>query len=127
MQQPSGSQVPVKVERATAGFAVSLSAGVLILIQGIVRLLHGSTAEFGLSVIRHRIFGGLALQVVGVVAIVFAVLILLGAFLIYSPGKELAGGIVVLIFAVLSISTGGGFLAGLILGIVGGALGLVKK
>lgn len=112
LQQPIGSQLPVKVERATAAFAISLSAGVLVLIQGAVRFLRGSTVEFGFDIIRHRIFGSLALQVVGIVAIVFAVLILIGAYLIYSPGNELAGGIMVLVFSVLSILTGGGFLEG---------------
>jgi hypothetical protein len=37
------------------------------------------------------------------------------------------GGILVLIFSILSIIIGGGFIIGLILGIIGGALGLAKK
>jgi len=62
-----------------------------------------------------------------VVGVIFAVLVLIGAILIYIPGKEVVGGILVIIFSLLSVITGGGFLIGLILGIIGGALGLAKK
>ena len=43
------------------------------------------------------------------------------------PGKEVIGGILVIIFSILSIVIGGGFIIGLILGIIGGILGLAKK
>jgi len=68
------------------------------------------------------IFSGLA-----AVGTIFAILVIIGAILIYMPGKEVIGGILVLIFSILSIVIGGGFLIGLILGIIGGALGLAKK
>jgi len=63
----------------------------------------------------------------GVISLIFGIIVLIGAFLIYMPGKEVIGGILVLIFSILSIFVGGGFLIGLILGIIGGALGLAKK
>ena len=81
----------------------------------------------GIDEIRRRILVGIVQQHVGLIAVVFAVLILLGAVLIYLPGKETIGGVIVLVFSILSILTGGGFLAGFILGIVGGALALIKK
>ena len=37
------------------------------------------------------------------------------------------GGIIVLIFSVLSIVSGGGFIVGLILGVIGAILTLMKK
>jgi hypothetical protein len=128
LQQPSETQPPVTPKRANIGFVISLVAAVLILAQGIVRIFRGEAIAFlGSEGLRRRVFAGLTVQVVGAIAIVFAILILVGAFLIYSPGKETIGGIIVLVFAVLSILTGGGWLAGLILGIVGGVLGLIKK
>ena len=39
----------------------------------------------------------------------------------------MTGGIIVLIFALLSIIAGGGWLMGLILGVIGGILALLKK
>ncbi len=99
------------------------------MIQGIVRVIRGEGAIISgvFDEIPRRVLAGLALRHVGVIAIIFGVLILIGAVLIYSPGKETVGGVVVLIFAILSILTGGGFLVGFVLGIVGGVLALTKK
>jgi len=49
-----------------------------------------------------------------------------GAVLMYK-GSATAGGVLVLIFGILSIVIGGGFILGFILAIVGGALGLAGK
>ena len=82
----------------------------------------------------HRVTGGaLPIFVEGIFAtlaaigVILAILVIIGAILIYMPGKEIIGGILVIIFSILSIFIGGGFLIGLILGIIGGALGLAKK
>jgi hypothetical protein len=124
MQPPA----PAPSKRATIGFALSIVAALIILAQGIVRILRGEAITFFASdELRRRVLAGLALQVVGVIAVIFAILILVGAYFIYSLGKETLGGIIVLILAALSIITGGGWLIGLILGIVGGILGLLKK
>ena len=123
--QPPASASP---KRATIGFVISLVAALIILAQGIVRIFRGEAIAFlGSDELRRRVLAGLALEAVGVIAIAFAILILLGAFLIYSPGKETVGGIIALVFAALSMITGGGWLIGLILGIAGGILGLLKK
>jgi hypothetical protein len=130
LQQQSTMQPPAPAlpKRAAIGFALSLVAALIILAQGIVRILRGEAMAFlGSEELRRRVLAGLALQVVGVLAVIFAILILLGAYFIYSPGKETPGGIIVLVFAALSIITGGGWLIGLILGIAGGILGLLKK
>jgi hypothetical protein len=129
-QQPSSVQSPAKVQRATAAFALSLVAGILILIQGIVRLLQGRALEISgiKDEIRRRILAGIALHIVGAIAVVFGILIVVGAVLLYQPEKETAGGIIVLVFSTLSILTFGLVgLAGLILGIIGAALALAKK
>ncbi len=127
MQQQNTEQPPAKMRRATAGFALSLIAGLLVLTQGIIRIARGELNILGvLDEFRRRILGGVALEVIGVIAIIFGVLILIGAILLYKPGYEIVGGILVLVFSALSIVTGGGFLVGFILGIVGGALGLAK-
>jgi hypothetical protein len=119
---------PPPLKRAIIGFALSLVAALVIFAQGIVRILRGEAIAFlGSDEVRRRVLAGLALQVVGVFAIIFAILILVGAYFICSPGKETLGAIIVLVLAVLSILTGGGWLIGLILGIVGGILGLLKK
>jgi hypothetical protein len=58
--------------------------------------------------------------------VVFAILILVGAYLIYNK-MEATGAVLVLIFSVLSIFVGSGWLIGLLLGVIGGILALLKK
>ena len=128
MQQTPSVPPPPQATRAIAGFIISLIAGLLILVQGILRLVRGELVSGLFSdELRRRILAGLALEIVGIIAIILGILVLIGTYLIYSPGKEVAGGIIVLVLSVLSILTGGGFLAGFILGIVRGALGILKK
>lgn len=115
-------------KRATVGFAISLVAGIIILLNGIWLLYLGSIA----SALGELIPGlgdilGVGLTLLGGIGVVFAIIILIGAWLIYTPGREMIGGILVLVFSIISIVTGGGFIIGLILGIIGGILGLVKK
>jgi len=111
-----------RAKRATAGFAISLVAGILVLLDGFVLLAVSSYVN---SLTGYDL--GFAVGALGGLAIVFALIILFGAWLIYTPGKETLGGVLVLIFSIVSIFTGGGFFVGLILGIIGGALGLAKK
>jgi hypothetical protein len=130
LQQPNSTQPPVPQapKRATISFAISLVAALIVLAQGIVRIFRGEAVAFlGSDELRQRVLSGLRLEFVGTLAIIFAILILLGAYFIYRPGKETVGGIIVLVFAAISIITGGGWLIGFILGIVGGILGLLKK
>ena len=87
----------------------------MILLRGIVRIAVGDVITFaGSDEVRHRFLAGLALNIIGGIAVAFAVLILVGAYLIYT-GMEVTGGIIVLIFSVLSIFVGSGWLIGLIL------------
>ena len=128
MQQTPNVPPPPQASRAIAGFIISLIAGLLILVQGILRSVRGELISSLFSdEVRRRILAGLALEIVGIIAIILGILVLIGAYLIYRPGNEMTGGIIVIVLSVLSILTGGGFLAGFILGIVGGALGILKK
>jgi len=121
-------QGSTETKRAVIGFIISLLAGLLILIQGIVRLVRAEWAlDFGFGEIPRRLFGETFLTTRGIFAVVFGIVVLVGAFLMYRPGKEMAGGIIVLVFSAVSIIAGGGFFVGFVLGVVCGVLGLVKK
>jgi hypothetical protein len=127
LQQPNTQQSVSQTKRAMIGFAFSLVGAILILTRGIVRIVIGDVVTFyGSDVVRHRFLAGLALNLLGGIAVVFAVLIIVGAYLMYS-GMTTAGGIIVIIFSLLSIFVGSGWLIGLILGLIGGILGLLKK
>ncbi len=62
----------------------------------------------------------------GVFGLFFGGMVIVGAALGYK-GKTTAGGVLAIVFSVFSLLSGGGFLIGFILGIVGGALILAGK
>ena len=127
LQQPNTPPTTYRHHRATLGLAFSIAGAVLILLRGLVRIIAGDVITFvGSDVVRHRFLAGLALNIIGGIAVVFAVLIIVGAYMIYN-GMESTGGVLVLIFSVLSIFVGSGWLIGLLLGVIGGILALVKK
>lgn len=116
-------------KKATAGFIISLIAGIMILINA---LMFFALTSFVGSIPMPVTIPGMELveavfATIGMIGLVFAIIVIIGAILIYMPGKEIIGGILVLIFSILSIIIGGGFVLGLILGIIGGALGIAKK
>jgi len=116
-----------KVGRATAGFIISLIAGIIdaivaIILIGLASMVAGLEESFGF------VIAGWALATLGTIGLISAIVVIIGAVLIYMPGKEVIGGILVLVFSIISIFfTLGGLIIGLVLGIVGGALGLAKK
>ncbi|MEM4637356.1 MAG: hypothetical protein QXE44_07725, partial [Nitrososphaerota archaeon] len=74
-------------------------------------------------------FGALMIAF-GVVGLVFGIIVIIGAVMINSgePSKVRTGSILVLIFSILSlIVSGGGFIIGFILALIGSILGLVWK
>ena len=101
-----------------------------MLIQGIVRLLQSRALELSgiADEIRRRVLVGIAFHIIGVIAFLFGVLILVGAFLLYQSSMKMTGATIVLVFSILSNITGGLFgLLGLVIGVVGSVLALVKK
>lgn len=50
-------------------------------------------------------------------------IVLIGAYRLYK-GRNVLGGVLVLVFSILSLLTGGGFIIGFLLGVVSGALAL---
>jgi len=125
---------PNGVKKATAGFIISLFAGILILINALVWFALSSViSSFSSFIPAIPGVPGVAeaaaatISLLGAVGLVFAIIVILGAIMIYMPGREIVGGILVLICSIISIVIGGGFILGLILGIIGGALGIAKK
>jgi len=109
------------------GFVFSLVGAILIFLRGIIRIVYGDVLVFnGSDVVRHRFLSAIALNVVGGIAVVFAILMIVGAYLIYNR-METVGGIIVIVFSILSIFVGSGWLIGLLLGLIGGILALLKK
>ena len=115
-------------EKPTAAYALSLIAGVLILLNGaVIGFVPGLIAAIpGASAVPG--FVGGILWTVSIVILVFGVIVLLSAVMLYqNPMRKTTWGVLILLFSILSIVGGGGFLVGTILGIIGGALALAWK
>jgi len=131
-------------EKPTAAFVLSLIAGVFILVNGallgvaasfiagfdMAGLISQYTPEYAGEVpsAAELAVASTVLYVLMAVGVIFGVIILLGAFMLYrNPMRKRAWGVVILVLSIISIVTGGGIFVGFILGIVGGALALAWK
>jgi hypothetical protein len=106
-------------------FVISVASGVLILLQGSLNIIRRQWGlELGIGELRRHSLGGTDYKIIGLISIVLGVMVILGALLLRKPTRLREGGITVLAFSVLSILGGGGFLAGVILGVIGAAIAL---
>ncbi|MCS7125343.1 MAG: hypothetical protein NZ929_00290 [Aigarchaeota archaeon] len=116
-------------DRPTAAFALSLIGGIFIIIGSLVTAL--VTVLFGGVLMLIPFVGGLGALIIvfGIIGLVFGIITLIGATMINSgdPSKVRTGSILVLIFSILSLLTGGGFIIGFILALIGSILGLTWK
>ena len=122
--------------RPTTAFVLILIGGILILINAVIFIYASTIAgEVVKKLNLTSMYPGIAemvgttLLVMGIIGLVFAVLVIIGSALVYSgvPGKVKAGSILGLVFGILSILIGGGFIIGPILALIGGILGLRWK
>jgi len=127
-------------ERPSAPFAISLIAGVIILLGGITTTIWASSGMPGWGSMMGSMMGGyqgimggmgfgsgmfFGMSIIGVVS---GLLVLVGAMMLYNrPRDASTWGLVVLVFSVLSLLGMGGFFIGAVLGIVGGLLALTWK
>lgn len=107
------SAPPPPMQRPVLGFVFGLVGGILILLSGVLFL----TSPFSFFIGIFSILG-----------IVFGALVIASSIVLYGdPPHHVGWGVMVLVFSVLSIVNFGGFIAGMALGIVGGALGIAWR
>jgi len=136
-------QTPAKqtTNRPTAAFMLSLLAGIFILgnglflafplrVSGFLRDLilryasigAGATFSFTIESLRS------VLTTLMILGIVFGLIVILASIMVYKDfSNKTLWSVLILVTSILSIITGGGFLIGFILGIIGGALGLTWR
>jgi hypothetical protein len=123
------NEVSVLIEKPAKAFTLSLIAGILILSNavllgivarwfiGIMPTLPGSSGNDSTFLIELATVGA-----------IFGALVLLGALMLHiKPLSKKAWGIMIIVFSIPSVVTGGGFIIGFILGIIGGKLALSGK
>jgi len=126
--------------RIVAPFVLSLVGGVLILVGAIVSAMFafGSPTILGsMSGMMGGMSGGMSGTMIGlmmgaypifsIIGLVSGALVILGAVMLYNrPFEKDLWGAVVIAFSILGMLGGmGGFMVGLVLGVVGGSLALV--
>ncbi len=120
-------------DKPIAAMVLSVIGGLLILVYGIINILVASAiGTLGLGDIPGLDTLGLDLETlvrtIGVIgAVLGALVLILGIVMYMKPRSSTALGIIILILSLISIISGGGFLIGLVLGLVGGILGIVFK
>ena len=126
-------------ERPIAGLVLSLIGGCLIVVCSAIVLAAVPLAlEQAVAVVPsvlppeakvEAVKGLITAVVYGLftLGLVSGVLVIVGGLLGYLKGKTTLGGVMSIVFGLLSILGGGGFLIGLVLSILGGALLIAKK
>ena len=115
-------------EKPTKSFILSLTAGILILSN--TALLGAAATWFPeiIPTIPGSANDTTVLYRLTALGLIFGALVLLGAIMLHSkPANKKAWGIIVIVFSIPSVITGGGFIIGFILGIIGGAKALSWK
>jgi len=112
-------------------FYIAFTGGILQVIASAALVLTAATNTTSSTSIYA--FLGWNAQLMGSIGLAFGLLVLAGAILsVRAPygrnSKTVIGSAVVIIFSLLSVfSSGGGFIIGFILGVLGGGLGYVSS
>jgi len=112
--------------RSTWGFVISLIAGILIIINA-AALLSASFYTLWAGIFPWILFfGGFPPWILVAIGLILGIVVAIGSILMVL-GYGTIGAVVVFPAAVISLILGGGFLAGFILGVVGGILGMLGR
>ena len=121
-------------ERPYAAFVLSLVGGVLILVGGLLGLTWFGWPMWGGWCIgmmcRGMMWGWMPgfLLAFSAVGLVSGAAIVTAAYMLYNkPSQAQTWGTIILVFALVSILSAGGFIIGALLGIVGGLLALTWR
>lgn len=107
-------------EYPSAAFALSLAAGILVLLVGLFLALIGAVLSIFMLGVGAFI---------GVLGIVWGIIIIVGAMNLRShPEQHVTWGTIILVFSVISwVGAFGGFFLGFLLGLIGGILAITWR
>ncbi len=129
----------MSVQDRGPAYVISLIAGALILIGGLVRaastgVLPTKAYGTGFRIVSTTFraanlsFTNTFLQFSAMVGIITGIIVLVGAVMLSSQSRQNAAwGTVILIFSAFSLIGGGGFFIGSILGILGGIIAITWR
>jgi len=115
-------------EKPTKAFTLSLIAGILIVSNTALLGVAATWFPWIIPTIPGLANDTTILYRLTAIGLIFGVLVLLGAIMLHiKPENKKAWGIIIVVFSIPSVVTGGGFIIGFILGIIGGASALSRK
>lgn len=116
-------------EKPTAAFVLSLIGGIFILLGGAFIAVVFATLSGIMGGLGFGDFGLGSMTVVGVVGLIFGLIVIIAAVMLYMrPQQHVIWGVIILLLAIVSIPFSlVGFVIGFILALVGGILGIVFK
>jgi len=109
--------------RASIGFVMTIVGGFLIILGSLV-------LPWVLSFLGVALPWGpptLPMWALVAIGVVLGLFVIMSSVLIYLPGYEVIGGILAIVFSVLSVMVLGGLIFGTILGLLGGLMAILKK
>ena len=112
--------------RAIQGFLLSLVAGILIILNAAFLLSSGFYTFWSGIFPWIPYFGAFPPWMLFIIGIVLAIIVFVGSTLMVL-GYGTIGAVVVFPAAVISLIFGGGFIAGFVLGIISGILGMLGR
>lgn len=111
--------------RPIAAFALSLVAGILMLIDGAIVLWLASAVSSVISGPTAQAASNF-IGLLGILAVLFGLIMSLLAFSLFrNPDSHVGYGVTILVFSFVSFLVGGGFIVGAVLGIIGGILAII--
>jgi len=112
--------------RSTWGFVISLIAGIMIIINAAALLSASFYAMWAGIFPWITYFGPFPPWILVAIGLILGIVVAIGSILMVL-GYGTIGAVVVFPAAVISLILGGGFVAGFILGVVGGILGMLGR
>jgi hypothetical protein len=120
-----GKPVPLgSASRVSIGFVMTIIGGFLIVL-GSLALSYVSTFIWGFAT--PPWFATMPSWAPVLIGIGLGMFVIMSSVLIYMPGYEGIGGILAIVFSILSIMVLGGLIFGTIFGLLGGLMAILKK
>ena len=115
-------------ERPTRAFVLSAVAGILIVCNAVAVGVAGAYFPWIFPILPGSDNNAtVSFATIAVIGLICGALVLFGAILLrIKPENKKAWGILIMVFSIPCVITGGGFIIGFILGIVGGFLAFRK-
>ena len=106
-----------------AAFFLSLLGGSLIILQGIIAIFFSSIYY----AIILSLGVGITFVLLGIMLIILGLIVYSSAYaLTRQPGSHVVIGASIIVFSVLALVLGGGYIIGSVLGIIGGIIAIVS-